>query len=287
MSRVADAIDRSALVSRRGVTMRDDDHPWGDELNERQAEAGNPLEENTPFEPLHSVTPPRIEPSAARHAQPFHQAVGTLPSIAIDEAHRAHIATLVQRLFLPPSGDAPKSVAFSGVDAESGLITAAAGEFLAQQTTASICVVDANFAAPSLHGHFHAPHTTGLSNALGAREPLFDAARQIRSNLWLLAAGTAHEKPALVSEAARVKLAQFIARFEFVLIDIEPASAPVDAAGLAPLVDGVVLVLAAETTRRESARRATLALHALGASVLGAVLTNRRFPIPDPLYRRL
>jgi len=285
MSRVADALDRSALAS-RGVPLPDDDHPWGDDLTERPAGV-RPVDEDNPFEPLHSVSPQRTEPPPSRPAQPFPSATGPAAPIARDEAHRAQIAALVQRLFLPMTGEAPQSVAFSGVDAESGLITAAAGELLAQQTTAPVCVVDANFAAPSLHTHFDVPHTTGLSNLIASGDPLFSVARQVRPNLWLLAAGTAAERPGLRSDAARAKLAQFIARFEYVLIDIEPASAPIDAHGLAALVDGVVLVLAADGTRRDSARRATQALHALGASVLGAVLTNRRFPIPDPLYRRL
>jgi Mrp family chromosome partitioning ATPase len=287
MSRVADAIDRSAMAS-RGAALPEDDHPWGDDLNDRPAvrrlEDDNPFE---PFEPLRPVSPLRIEPAAARQAQPLPPGIAAAPPVAMDEAQRAQLAALVQRLFLPATGEPPRSVAFSGVDADSSLITAAAGELLAQQTGATVCVVDAHFAAPSLHAHFDAPLASGLSNVIDSTDPLFDAARQVRPNLWLLTAGTAQAPPALTSDGVRVRLAQFIARFEFVLIDIEPASSPADGTGLAPLVDGVVLVLAAEATRRESARRATQALQTLGASVLGAVLTNRRFPIPGPLYRRL
>jgi len=287
MSRVADAIDRSTMASRGGA-LREDDHPWGDDLNDRpvarRIEDDNPFE---PSEPRRPVSPLRIEPSPARQAQHLPPGVAAASPIAMDEAQRAQLATLVQRLFLPANGEPPRSVAFSGVDADSSIITAAAGELLAQQTGASVCVVDAHFTAPSLHAHFDAPRASGLSNLTDSTAPLFDAARQVRPNLWLLTAGTAQAPPALTSEGVRVKLAQFIARFEFVLIDIEPASTPADGTGLAPLVDGVVLVIAADATRRESARRATEALQALGASVLGAVLTNRRFPIPASLYRRL
>src|SRR6476660_4149307 len=128
MSNVADAIDRSALAS-RGTSLRDDDHPWGDDLQGRPADVPD-LEDRNPFEPLHSVPPPpRIEPSTAtRQAQQSSQALAAPPAIAMDEVQRAQVAALVQRLFLPVTGEAPQSVAFSGVDAASGLITAAAGE---------------------------------------------------------------------------------------------------------------------------------------------------------------
>jgi len=42
-----------------------------------------------------------------------------------------------------------------------------------------------------------------------------------------------------------------------------------------------------EATRREAARRAAQIVRDAGASVLGAVLTDRRFPIPERIYRRL
>jgi Mrp family chromosome partitioning ATPase len=114
-----------------------------------------------------------------------------------------------------------------------------------------------------------------------------DVAQEIRPNLWLMPTGKPGRRPSFASETVRLRMAQFIAGFDYVLIDMEALSGPGDAAGLAPLVDGVILVLAADATRRESARRATQQLQGNGASVLGAVLTNRRMPIPDAIYRRL
>jgi Mrp family chromosome partitioning ATPase len=56
---------------------------------------------------------------------------------------------------------------------------------------------------------------------------------------------------------------------------------------LAPVVDGVVLVIDSVTSRRETARRVADELKTARIHVLGAVLTNRTFPIPPSLYRRL
>jgi hypothetical protein len=51
--------------------------------------------------------------------------------------------------------------------------------------------------------------------------------------------------------------------------------------------DGAVLVLNANRTRREAAVRAKEILAACNVQLLGAVLNNRTFPVPEFLYRRL
>jgi hypothetical protein len=60
-----------------------------------------------------------------------------------------------------------------------------------------------------------------------------------------------------------------------------------DAAVIGPLVDGVVMVVSANATRREVARRTVANLQNAGARVLGAVLTGRTYPIPGAIYRNL
>jgi Mrp family chromosome partitioning ATPase len=56
---------------------------------------------------------------------------------------------------------------------------------------------------------------------------------------------------------------------------------------LGGFTDGVVLVLKAHSSRRETARSAVHDLAAANVRTLGAVLNQRTFPIPEKLYRRL
>jgi len=49
----------------------------------------------------------------------------------------------------------------------------------------------------------------------------------------------------------------------------------------------LVLVLEANSTRKEAALMVMESLHAAQIKVLGAVLNKRTFPIPESLYRRL
>lgn len=76
-------------------------------------------------------------------------------------------------------------------------------------------------------------------------------------------------------------------RVDLVVIDAPPAlNSPLGLA-IAPTVDGVVLVIEAERTRRAVAEAARDALMTAGATILGTVLNKRRFYVPQFLYDRL
>jgi Mrp family chromosome partitioning ATPase len=85
----------------------------------------------------------------------------------------------------------------------------------------------------------------------------------------------------------RARCAELRREFDFVIIDAPPVSRYADAIPLAKLSDGVVLVIAAESTRREAARTAVVNLRSERIQVLGAVLNKRTFPIPSMIYDRL
>lgn len=76
------------------------------------------------------------------------------------------------------------------------------------------------------------------------------------------------------------------AEFEYSIVLGSPAdsNAIVEAARFS---DGLVLVLSALHTRRAAAIWAKRALEEAGIRLLGTVLADREFPIPQNLYRRL
>ena len=75
--------------------------------------------------------------------------------------------------------------------------------------------------------------------------------------------------------------------FGFILIDAPPVSSGADAVLLGQMTDGVILVVEANSTRREMARTAKETFEGANVKVLGAILNNRTFPIPEALYRNL
>ena len=74
---------------------------------------------------------------------------------------------------------------------------------------------------------------------------------------------------------------------DLVILDAPPVLASPVCLGLAPTVDGVILLVEAERTRQAVAEAARDALQACGANLLGVVLNKRRFAVPAALYRRL
>jgi Mrp family chromosome partitioning ATPase len=53
------------------------------------------------------------------------------------------------------------------------------------------------------------------------------------------------------------------------------------------LTDGFILVVEANATRREAALQVAENLRAANVRILGAVLNQRTFPIPEKLYSKL
>ena len=91
----------------------------------------------------------------------------------------------------------------------------------------------------------------------------------------------------LGSDRMRARLAELRSAYDYVLIDAAPMSACNDAIVLGGLSDGVVLMLKANSSRRETARKALQDLQTANVPTLGAVLNQRTFPIPEALYKRL
>jgi len=91
--------------------------------------------------------------------------------------------------------------------------------------------------------------------------------------------------PLLRDAAARMP--QLGQGFQHVVVDLPPVLDFPDAALLGAALDGVVLVIEAETTRWQVAQEAVKRLEAGGVKLLGAVLNKKPHVIPDWLYRLL
>jgi Mrp family chromosome partitioning ATPase len=91
----------------------------------------------------------------------------------------------------------------------------------------------------------------------------------------------------VTSENLKRRLTELRCQFDYVLIDAAPMNTCKDCIVLGKSSDGVVLVLKANSSNRKAARKALQELQAARTTVLGAVLNQRTFPIPDSIYRRL
>ena len=204
---------------------------------------------------------------------------------------REEEAKLVRGLFLS-SPDAPRVVVYCGVEPGygPGWICARASEALAAQAEGSVCAVDACFHSPSFCQYFGVESPVGLIDRLLNPGAVGTFAQQTaRSNLWLLPCGSQASDTQTVFKPDRLRscFADLRAQFEYILVSTPPLHRSADAMALGQVSDGVVLVLEANSSRRDVARRAKFGLEAANVRLLGAVLNNRTFPIPEAIYRKL
>lgn len=75
--------------------------------------------------------------------------------------------------------------------------------------------------------------------------------------------------------------------FDLTLIDSWSVAVPPKPMLFSPHVDGIVLVIDAGKTRWQIAEKQKRELVAQGGNVLGVILNNRTYPIPDSIYNRL
>lgn len=217
---------------------------------------------------------------------------GNRSHLDLDTFSREESMKLVQRLFLLPGSDAPRLLVFCGVETGDGAswVCSRAGEMLASQVESSICVVDANLHTPFLHEYFRTDSLSGFTDAILQPGPIRDFAQRANGgNLWLLTCGSRSPDPhgLLNSERLRSRIAELRAAFDYVLIDGPPVNLYADTSLLGKLTDGVVLVVQANSTRREAAKKAKESLELANVRVFGTVLNKRRFPIPECVYRRI
>lgn len=211
---------------------------------------------------------------------------------AVESAVREESLKLVQRLFLTTKQAPPKAVMFAAIDAGKGCswLCAITAKLLAESVAGSVCLVEGNFRAPSLPWVFGVDNHHGLADSLRKEGAIRGFAKQAgRDNLWLLSSGALGNDSLGLLNCGRMKerIAELRNEFDYLLIDAPPLNAYADGLIFGRLADGVVLVLEANTTRREAALRVTESLRAMKIPVLGAVLNNRTFPIPEAVYKRL
>ena len=76
-------------------------------------------------------------------------------------------------------------------------------------------------------------------------------------------------------------------QFDLIVIDSAPALSSTDGVGFSSSVDGVVLILEAETTRWPVAEETKNRILRNGGNILGIVLNKRQYYTPEFIYKRL
>jgi capsular exopolysaccharide synthesis family protein len=142
---------------------------------------------------------------------------------------------------------------------------------------AKVLAVDADLRRPTLHQHFGLQKTPGLSDLLVGKASASQAIQTTRINgLQLLGCGYQPPNPAelLGSPMMKQVVEALRSHYEWILIDSPPLLAMADTAVLASVVEGVVLVLAADSTPKPTVVRALDQIQSVGGRVVGVILNR-------------
>jgi capsular exopolysaccharide synthesis family protein len=205
------------------------------------------------------------------------------PESAAAEAYRtlgAGVMILTRKLERVSTGGerrTPTLLVVSPLQGEGKTTTAANLAVELTQAGTRVLLISADLRNPRLHAFFEIPNDRGLSSMLtGDAEgwPVSEASEP--GSLSIIPSGPAIARPAeaLQSRKMRTLLEEARERADLVLIDAPPLLPVADSLVLASYVDGILLVVDGQRTKRAALLQARGALDQIAANVLGVVLNN-------------
>jgi capsular exopolysaccharide synthesis family protein len=161
---------------------------------------------------------------------------------------------------------------------------------LADDSRSSVLLVDANLRTPGLHNFFKTDSFKGMSELLDVKdEKNFHFKKVGDKELYLFPCGVKRASSDGYFESRRFD--QFLSNvrnsFDYAIFDSAPVTGFPETQTLCAKVDGVILVVTYDKTRRQVALRAKKELEDAGANILGVVINRRKYYIPDWIYNRL
>lgn len=228
-----------------------------------------------------------IDRAEVAQVAPAPEAVTSAPAFDLDLESFAdeQIRSLVRTVFL--SGPKPcRQVVFSAVDRHTdiAILCQRVSAALSLDTIRSSCWVETeNKTNSSAQDKLH---LISDQNRFGR---LRDSSFQLSNNLWNMPAHIfrGDQKTGISTPWLHARLAELRLEFEYLIIQAPAATATNEAALLARFCQGMVLVIEANSTRRSSAIKVKQMLASSHVRLLGTVLSERVFPIPHAIYKRV
>ena len=142
------------------------------------------------------------------------------------------------------------------------------------QDEKKVLVIDCDLRKPSLHKKFRISNNVGLSDIILDKSKLPKALVRKNEYLDILPAGKIPPNPSelLGSKALEDILNELEDIYDVIILDTPPLHAVTDAQVLSTKVDGVLLIVRAERTKKDSVMAAKESLEKVNANILGTVL---------------
>jgi capsular exopolysaccharide synthesis family protein len=139
-----------------------------------------------------------------------------------------------------------------------------------------VLLIDADLRRPSIHRLFDLADSYGTVNVLQGEMSFQSVAQDTHvPGLKVVAAGTPPSNPnELLGNGILQKIRESASEFDVIIIDTPPVTAVSDPMVLSPMVDGVVLVVEANGTKRPVVKQAVSRLKGVNAPLLGGVVNK-------------
>ncbi|MGL4875752.1 MAG: CpsD/CapB family tyrosine-protein kinase [Clostridium sp.] len=148
------------------------------------------------------------------------------------------------------------------------------------QEEKKVVIVDCDLRKPTVHKKFGISNIKGLSEAIInktiTREDLAKYTKSYNDNLDVITAGKIPPNPSeMLSSRAMTDLLELLDKeYDYVILDSPPLHAVTDAQILSTKVNGVVLVVRAGKTKKDSVIAAKATLDKVNAKIIGTVLNG-------------
>lgn len=220
-------------------------------------------------------------------AEPWRAAMPLLGALAMPPEVLREMMSLRVTLEVTLRDRAPRIVMFTSPQGGEGTSTVALqfAQVLARDQGLRPLLVDTHVQRPAFEAD--AANRCARPSARVA-EPEAGQAGVVAANLFVAPVPDDQRQAGLYQPAILRQLLEGAASgFDWIVIDGPPVLDSPDAAALASIADGVVLVVQAGRSKRPVLTRAADLLRKAGAQVLGSVLNRRVLEIPEFIYRRI
>jgi len=191
----------------------------------------------------------------------------------------AEVSKVVQRLFLTPEFPSPQVTCFTPVDQDcnSAALCTRTAEVLLSRIPVNVCLLNAD-----LRSDLREYLTTELAERGELRIPVAPSVTASE-----LCPGLYYAESREVEGTITGIITDLRNTFEYVFVNLGSALSNGTDLSMAGAADATILVAEAGKTRNRNITSAKEHLESAGAKIAGAVLNNRRFPVPDKIYRYL
>ena len=148
-------------------------------------------------------------------------------------------------------------------------------------TEKKVLLIDCDVRKPSLHRKFKISNSKGLTELIMGKSSFNEISYKYNENLTIITSGSKVPNPSelLGSEVMYRFLQEARENFDYVIMDTPPVKLVTDAQILGSKADGTLLVVKAESTKKNQVASSVDLLRKVNATVMGTVLNAVKYTV--------